>query len=239
MSAIGAEGKGRFGAGRVLIESSCRASALVLSRLRYKYGMPVRTDFDKQYYDRFYGHSLEKRAYRRDEDRLGDFICAYLKYVEQPVRNVVDIGCGFGHWREIIAKHFPRARYTGVERSDYLCDRYGWTSGSVVDFEARTPFDLVICKDTLQYLSAGDFKAAAENLASLCRGALYASVLTEEDWENNCDRRRTDGDVHLRTAGWYRRMLGRHFVNLGGGLFLSERSPSIPWALETLPPGRP
>jgi SAM-dependent methyltransferase len=199
---------------------------------------PSRDRFDEGYYERFYGGARERRAYLRDEHRLGDFVCAYLKYMEQPVRNVVDIGCGFGHWRDIIARHFPRASYTGVERSAWLCEAHGFTQGSAVDFSARTPFDLVLCKDTLQYLSDREFRAAAANLAGLCRGALFASILTQRDWDENCDRGRTDARVCLRTAAWYRKVLGRHFVNLGGGLFLSERSPSIPWELETLPARR-
>jgi SAM-dependent methyltransferase len=197
--------------------------------------MSARTQFDKPYYDRFYGSASRQRTYHRDEYRLGDFVCAYLKYIEQPVRNVVDVGCGFGQWRDIVAAHFPKARYTGVERSEYLCEEYGWKCGSAVDFRSRTPFDLVICKDTLQYLDDRDFEAAVANLAVLARGALYLSVLTREDWEENCDRRRTDAAVHVRDADWYRKRFGRHFVNLGGGVFLSEHSPAIPWALETLP----
>jgi trans-aconitate methyltransferase len=151
------------------------------------------------------------------------------------VRRVVDIGCGFGQWRTIIARHFPRATYVGVEHSAHLCEKFGWVVGSAVDFRCERPFDLVICKDTLQYLSAPEFERAARNLASICRGVLYASILTQEDWENNCDRRRTDRHVHLRSGAWYRRVLGRYFTNLGGGLFLSEDSPSIAWELESLP----
>lgn len=197
--------------------------------------MSARTHFDKPYYDRYYGSPATQRAYHRDEQRLGDFVCAYLKYLEQPVRNVADIGCGFGQWRKILAGHFPEASYTGVELSEYLCQEYGWARGSAVDFKSRMRFDLVICKDTLQYLDEKNLKAAIENLAGLCRGVLYASVLTREDWESNCDRKRTDPEVHLRSADWYRRLFARHFVNLGGGLFLSERSPAVPWELETLP----
>lgn len=196
--------------------------------------MAKRARFDKRYYKRFYGGARERAAYRREEQRLGDFVCAYLKYFGQPVRRVVDIGCGLGQWREIVAKHFPRASYTGVERSDYLCDELGWTRGSAVDFTARTPFDLVICKDTLQYLSPQDFRQAVANLAKLCRGALYASVLTTEDWSAVCDRRRTDDRVYLRTGSWHRRLFERHFVNVGGGVFLSERSPAMPWELEKI-----
>jgi SAM-dependent methyltransferase len=197
--------------------------------------MPVRKAFDEAYYERFYGGARAQNAYRKDEARLGAFVCAYLKYIEQPVRNVIDIGCGFGQWSDIIAAHFPQIRYTGVERSEYLCSEYGWTHGSAVDFRSRTAFDLVICKDTLQYLSDRDFELAAANLSKLCRGVLYASILTEQDWQNNCDRGRTDPEVYLRSGRWYREILGRYFINIGGGLFLSDRSPSIPWDLETLP----
>jgi trans-aconitate methyltransferase len=196
--------------------------------------MSKRILFDKPYYDFFYGPKLHNAADKRDEKRLVDFVCAYLKYMKQPVRSVVDIGCGFGQWRDALARHFPRARYTGVEWSEYLCEKYGWKHGSVVDFSARTPFDLVVCKDTLQYLPAKDCEAAIENLAHLCRGALYLGVMTSEDWNEVCDRRRTDSEVYKRSATWYRRILGRWFINIGGGVFLSERSPSLPWALEQL-----
>lgn len=196
--------------------------------------MTVRSRFDKAYYDRFYGGASERKAYYREEQLLGNYLAACLKYMEQPVRNVVDIGCGLGQWQDIIQAHFPGARYTGVERSEYLCDQYGWTCGSVIDFKSRSSFDLVICKDTLQYLSAPEFEAAVDNLARLCRGALYVSILTKKDWEAVCDPQRTDPDVYLRTGRWYRSRLATRFTSLGGGVYLSDRSPAIPWELETL-----
>lgn len=195
----------------------------------------MRNRFDKSYYDHFYGPELHKVADRRDEARLVDFVSAYLKYLRQPVRNVLDVGCGFGTWRDAFAKHFPKARYTGVEISQHLCDKYGWKHGSVVDFKSARPFDLVVCKDTLQYLSRPACEVAIENLAKLCRGALYLSVMTAKDWEENCDQARTDAAVHKRRANWYRRVLGKSFTNIGGGLFLSDRSPAIPWELEKFP----
>jgi len=195
----------------------------------------IRQQFDEAYYRRFYGDGRDRRAYVRDEDRLGEFVCAYVKYLEQPVERVVDLGCGFGQWREIVARHFPDASYTGVELSEYLCERFGWTRGSVVDFRPRGSFDLVICKDTLQYLSSRDFDRAIANLGRICRGLLYVSLPTTEDYESICDRERTDPEVHLRSGRWYRQRLGREFRNLGGGLFLSPRSPVMAWDLETLP----
>ena len=164
--------------------------------------------------------------------RLGSFVCAYQRYLEQPVRRVLDIGCGFGGWQTLLAREFPKARYTGVEWSRHLCERHGWTHGSVVDFATRTPHDLVICSDVLQYLSDREASAAIENLARLCRGVLYFNLLTREDWEENCDRAATNGAVHLRRSAWYRRRLARRFTPAGGGLFVHADSPVILWELE-------
>lgn len=191
--------------------------------------------FEKDYYDRFYGARRPRQADKAEAALLGDFVCAYLHYVGQSVQNVLDIGCGLGLWRDVIARHFPEARYQGVEFSRYLCRTYGWTHGSVVDFGARAPFDLVICKDALQYLPPGAATAAIDNLAKLSRHALYFAVLTREDWEVNCDQAQTNGEVYLRGGDWYRRRLGKHFMNLGGGLFLRHDTPIVVWELEKLP----
>ena len=190
--------------------------------------------FDRRYYDRFYGRQRPRLADRQNADRLGDFVCAYLRYIGQPVRSVLDVGCGVGLWRDVIARQFSKARYRGIEYSEYLCETYGWERGSVVDFETKARFDLVVCEDVLQYLPAAATQKAIANLARLCRGALYLSVLTQEDWDENCNRAKTDADVHKRSASWYRRRLAKHFQNLGGGLFLRNDSPLVVWELEQL-----
>ena len=148
------------------------------------------------------------------------------------MRRVLDVGCGFGLWRDVIGRHHPRATYTGVETSEFLCERFGWVRGSVVDFKARGAFDLVICKDVLQYLPHAAASAAIDNLATLCRGVLYFNLLTREDWEENCDQEATNGEVYLRSGDWYRRRLSRHFIPAGGGVFVSRRSRIILWELE-------
>ena len=102
----------------------------------------------------------------------------------------------------------PRARYMGLEASEYLCSRYGWLRGSIADYVPRAPSDLVVCYDVLQYLD--DREAArvrSRILRRLTRAALYVSALTGEDWRANCDRKRTDRAVHLRPGEWYRRRL--------------------------------
>lgn len=194
--------------------------------------MAPRASFDRAYYDRYYRDPKTRVSSPREIAQRGRFVCSYLAYMQQPVCTVLDMGCGVGAWRTVIAKHFPRARYTGVEVSEYLCAEYGWRRGSVVDFRARSPFDLVICQGVLQYLDARDAERAIDNLAHLCGGALFLEVLTREDWEHNCDRSVTDGEVWLRPAAWYRRRLARGFSNCGGGLFLGLRSPAVLYELE-------
>ena len=193
--------------------------------------MSGRTEFDRAYYRRFYGYPRISKTDRREADALGDFVCNYLTYLQQPVRRVLDIGCGLGLWQPVIQRHFPKARYTGVEHSDYLCTQFGWIKGSVIDYVSRSPYDLVICDDVLQYLPNRAAVQAFDNLDTLCRGALYINALTAEDWQYNCDGKRTDGDVYLRNARWYRRHLRRRFTDLGGGVFLGSRSPATPWEL--------
>jgi len=190
--------------------------------------------FDKKYYQRFYNYPRVRATDIEVVEALGDFVCSYLRHLDQPVRRVLDIGCGLGFWQHVIARHYPNARYTGVEASEFLCQKYGWTHGSVVDFKARTAFDLVICMDVMQYLSQADAAAGIDNLTTLCRGAMYFNAMTKQDWEENCDQERSHGDVYLRTGDWYRRRLRPHFIQVGGGLFISRESPVVMFELEKM-----
>jgi SAM-dependent methyltransferase len=192
--------------------------------------------FDRAYYDRYYGNEKTRVAGQKDIDRLAAFVCAYLRQIELPVRRVLDAGCGLGFWGNAIRREFASASYEGVEVSEYLCRKLGWSQGSVVDYDTATPFDLVICQGVLQYLTHAKADRAITNLARLCRGALYLEALTREDWDQHCDQSRTDGDVYLRKGDWYRERLDEYFVNCGGGLFVRRTAPVVLYDLETLSP---
>ena len=190
--------------------------------------------FDAGYYSRYYGSAGTRVSEVADSTRLVRFVGSYLKYLGQPVRNVLDLGCGLGQLQKPLRAEFPEATYLGVERSAYACERYGFRQGSVVDFKARGRFDLVICKGVLQYLTTREAELALRNLSELCRGCLYLEALTREDWAENCDRERTDGAVYLRPASFYRKRLRGAFTSAGGGIFVHERSPAVLYALEAL-----
>jgi SAM-dependent methyltransferase len=188
--------------------------------------------FDADYFRKFY-HSTATRVVSSAEMRTrARVIAAVLAQASIPVRNILDAGCGIGLLRKPFAEVWPRARYTGIDASDYLCRRYGWTRGSVVDYAPRAPSDLVVCYDVLQYLDDRAAARAIANLGRLSRSALYFSALTREDWRDNCDRRLTDRAVHLRPGEWYRRRLRRQFAYLGLGLWLRKGERAMLWDLE-------
>jgi hypothetical protein len=191
------------------------------------------SQFDAAYYERFYFNKKTSVVDKAHVDRLGAFVCGYLQFLRVPVRRVLDVGCGIGMWRELIARHYPHAQYHGVEYSEYLCTRYGWEQGSVVDYRAKTPFDLVICQGVLPYLSAADLKTATKNLGRLCNGALYVEAVTKEDWEQDIvDETLTDPGLFKHPAALYRRGLTEGFTELGGGVWLSHQADLPVFALE-------
>ena len=191
--------------------------------------------FDEAYYQRFYFDKKTSVVDPGHVERLGAFVCSYLQYLRVPVLRVLDMGCGIGLWRDVIARHFPHAAYHGVEFSPYLCERFGWERGSVVDYCASAPFDLVVCQGVLPYLDAADVKRALRNLGQLSQGALYLEAVSREDWEQDIlDENLTDPRMFRHRAGLYRRGLDPSYTALGGGLWLSRRAEVPLFALETL-----
>jgi SAM-dependent methyltransferase len=188
--------------------------------------------FGAAYFERFYlspATRVTDRAEMRNRARL---IAAVLAHAAIPVRSILDAGCGIGLLRAPFARVLPRARYTGLDASEYLCARYGWVQGSVADYAPRRPSDLAVCYDVLQYLDDREATRAIANFKRLTRAALYVSALTGEDWREHCDRKRTDRAVHLRAGEWYRRRLRRDFRYLGFGVWLRKDVTAILWDME-------
>jgi trans-aconitate methyltransferase len=192
----------------------------------------VARQFDADFYRRFYLNPRTRVVTPAEMARRADLVAAFVRHGELPVKSILDVGCGLGLMREQLMRHFPKARYVGLEVSEYLCSRHGWQHGSIATFEHERPFDLVICYDVLQYLDAREAGAAIRNLARLCEGVLHFGVLTQEDWELYCDKRRTDRHVHVRPAAWYRRRLASAFINAGSGMFVRRGAPMHLWELD-------
>jgi SAM-dependent methyltransferase len=188
--------------------------------------------FGPEYFRKFYLDPKSRVTTQAEMRARARLIAAILIEISVPVRTILDAGCGIGLLRKPFAEVLPRARYMGLERSEYLCSRYGWTRGSVVDHAARQQSDLVVCYDVLQYLDDRDAARAIANLGRLTRSAVYVCALTREDWRANCDRKLTDRAVHLRPGDWYRRRLKRQFHYLGFGVWLRKGVTAILWDME-------
>jgi SAM-dependent methyltransferase len=150
-----------------------------------------------------------------------------------PVRRILEAGCGTGMLRTALKRRLPRAQYLGLETSQYLCERYGWQHGRIEQYRARSAFDLVVCYAVLQYLDDAAAQRALANFGRLCRGVLYFSALTSYDMKHNADPERTDANVHLRSAHWYRSRLRRSFREAGLGFWLRRGAPLMLWELES------
>jgi len=190
------------------------------------------TVFGSAYFRKFYTNAATRVITPTEMRSRARLIAAILAQASIPVRSILDAGCGIGLLRKPFAEVLPRARYSGLEASDYLCARYGWTKGSVIDYVAPKPSDLVVCYDVLQYLNDREASRAILNLSRLTQAALYVSALTREDWRDNCDRSRTDRAVHLRSGDWYRLRLKRNFRYLGFGVWLRKDVTAILWDME-------
>ena len=188
--------------------------------------------FDREYYRRFYLDPRTAVISRAEMRERAGLIAAYARHIGLPVRSILDAGCGIGLLRAPLKRAFPRASWTGLEYSEYLCQRYGWTQGSLATFRAD-PFDLVVCYDVLQYLDDRTAARAIGSLGRLTRGLLYISALTTRDWRENCDRTRTDREVHLREAQWYGQRLRRWFRPSGVGFWIRRGAPLTAWEMET------
>jgi SAM-dependent methyltransferase len=189
--------------------------------------------FGRDYYQRYYFDPRTAVAGRSEMRARAQLIVAFTAHVQQPVRRILEAGCGTGLLRAALRRALPRAHYVALESSEYLCRRYGWVRGRVEDYRPGAPFDLVICYDVLQYLDAATAQRALKNFGRLCRGVLYFTALTRGDYEQNCDRERTDAAVHLRSAHWYRTRLARQFREAGLGFWLRRGASLTLWELES------
>lgn len=189
--------------------------------------------FDQAYFERFYFNRRTRIAEPSYFDHLATFVGAYLKLLDCPVGRVLDIGCGAGLLHRGLRRAFHGVKIDACDVSEYVCERFGWRCVSIEDLEVASSYDLVICHDVLQYLDDKAASRAINKLAALSNCALLFGVLTREDWDNNCDQSLTDSNAHMRGTAWYRRRLGAHFHNAGGGIYIKRDANVVLYSLES------
>lgn len=167
--------------------------------------------YDKAYFDKWYRHKAHRVRSPAQIRRIVSFTLAAAEYVlDRPIRTVLDVGAGEGHWQPILKRLRPGLTYVGVEPSEYAVARYGRRRGlrlgsaeslGALGLHETFPegFDLVVCCGVLNYLSGPSLRAALEQLTEHTSGLAWLELFTGRD--------AIEGDTSAmkpRSASWYR-----------------------------------
>ncbi len=182
--------------------------------------------FGREYFDKWYRdptHRVRTLAERTRQVRFA--LAAAELLLERPVRTVLDVGAGEGHWQPVLAKLRPGLRYTGVDPSEHAVAAHGKrrniTLGSIENLDAldlADGYDLVCCVGMLYYLTPAQFRRGVRFLAARTAGMAYLELFAKED--------QLVGDLPIgtaRAASWYRRaMREAGWVALGQHCWVPE-----------------
>lgn len=153
---------------------------------------------------------MHAQAERARTARCAVAVCELL--LGRPLRSVLDVGSGQGEWHALVRAIRPRARYVGVDPSDYAVRRFGrrrnLRRGGIEDLPSlglRGPFDLVVSAGVLNYLPVPVLDRGLGHVAALLGGVAFLEIFARED--------EIEGDTEgfdQRPRAFYRRLLRRH-----------------------------
>ncbi len=192
--------------------------------------------YDRAYFDRWYRRSASRIegpvALRR---RIALAVAMAERFLERPIRSVLDVGCGEGRWRAELLRLRPQVRYQGVEPSAYAVARFGRrrniVQGGFTDLaqlDLAGPFDLVVCADVLHYLEVDDLVRGLPALVALTGGLAYLELLTDQE-EVEGDQR----ELQLRPPVFYQQLFSSAgLAAIGCHGWLSPQLADLAAALE-------
>jgi hypothetical protein len=207
-------------------KKTLKRSVLQVASSRHARGGVIKSNeiFGEAYYQRFYQNEKTRVQSASEIAPLLSAVVGLCRWYGVPLRNAIDVGAGTGLWRDWFRRNEPNVLYRSVEYSAYACRVFGHERGDLVSIDTARSYDLVVCQGVLPYVQDADLPKAVENLAKLCRGFLYLEAITSRDAAEVCDRSLTDLAVNLRAKAVYEKLLARHFVKLGAGLFIARRA---------------
>lgn len=170
--------------------------------------MPRGKSYDRAYFERWYRSGTGTVASRGALLREVHLAVALTEQVlARPLRSVLDVGAGEGRWCPVLGRLRPRARYLGIEPSEWAVQRWGrrrnlhpgrWETLDQLDLPG--PFDLVVATDMLHYLPTPALRRGLSAVAPMVRGVLWCPAFTVDD--------HFEGDTRgfqRRSAATYRR----------------------------------
>lgn len=192
--------------------------------------------FDRAYFDKWYRDPAHRVRTDVERARQVAFALAAAELLlERPVRTVLDVGAGEGHWQPVLARLRPALRYTGVDPSTHAVARFGAKRhillGGIETLDAlplAPSYDLVCCVGMLYYLSEAQFRRGIRLIAERSGGLAYLELFAKED--------ELEGDLPIgtaRPAAWYRREMRRAgWTSLGQHCWVTARMADRVSALE-------
>ncbi len=194
----------------------------------------------KQYDAAYFSHWYQVRAQAGHADltrKVAMAVALAEFYLQRPIRNVLDIGCGEAIWRAPLLKLRPRLHYQGVDPSEYAVARFGRRRnialarfGQLDQLRFGAPVDLLVCSDVIHYVPTAELRRGLRGFAELCDGVAFLELYAEGDEIAG------DLDGYLaRPARSYRRWFREAgLVACGTQFYLSPNLHANAVSLETL-----
>ena len=166
--------------------------------------MTDRKRYDRAYFDKWYRGRDRVNSTAEVRRKVALAVAETEYFLRRALHSVLDVACGEGAWFTHIRELRPRARYRGIDSSDYAVAAFGRArqieKGSLRDVaRIEGTFDLVVCADALHYIGDAEIEESLPHLATLAGGVLWLEVLARED--------SIVGDIEgliRRPARWYR-----------------------------------
>jgi len=219
--------RARSAAWSASVEVAGTRANLRLARHRHNAHAPSPMTYDKAYFDKWYRSRTHRVRTPAQIRRIVAFTLSAAEYVlDRPVRTVLDVGAGEGHWQPMLAAVRPNLRYIGVEPSEYAVQRFGRRRGLRLGTVERLAdlglhethpegFDLVICCGVLNYLPSKQIAGVLEQLRLHTSGLAWLELFTKDD--------EIEGDVATmrpKPPAWYgARLAAAGFVPCGLHLY--------------------
>ncbi len=171
--------------------------------------------YDKAYFDKWYRHPRHRVSTGAPTARKAAMVIGIAEYyLERPVRNALDIGCGEGQWKAALQRIRPRLSYLGIDASRYAVKRYGRTRnirlgtfGQLPDLGLDETYDLIICSNMLYYVPESDLRRGMPSLVGHLEGVAFLEAYDcTEPLEGDV------GALQKRTAAYYRRLFRKNLL---------------------------
>lgn len=182
--------------------------------------------YDRAYFNRWYRAERTRVFTPAEIERRVRFVIDAAEHVnERPVRRVLDVCCGEGHWQPVVKRLRPAAHYTGVDVSEYAIQRFGKRRnlrlgrfGELANLGLEGPFDLIVCTGALYYIETAEVAVGLRAIGELLEGVAFLEIFTEGD-----ELTGNIGDIRHRSAAEYDRMMSAaRLRHLGLHLWINE-----------------